>query len=66
MATVYSETEKYANDLKKIVNWKRMYGLIKEMGNQFNKRKELMDKADVIEQGLQEYSNERLRWASRC
>jgi hypothetical protein len=55
-------TRSYARDLKKSIDINRYSKLIKSLGNQLNDRKNRFDKADIIEQSLEVYSDHRLMW----
>ena len=55
-------TQEFADDLKKAVDWNRFTKLVEAMGNQCNSRKNRFDKADILEQAIQVYSNNRLEW----
>lgn len=56
------KTVEYAKDLKKSIDANRYAKLIKSLGPQLNDRKDRFDKADIIEQSLEIYSNSRLIW----
>ena len=55
-------THEYATELCKSINANHYATLIKSLGPQLNDRKDRFDKADIIEQSLEVYSNERLVW----
>lgn len=55
-------TFEYAHDLSKAIDEKRYKKLIKSLGPQLNDRKDRFDKADIIEQSIEVYSNGRLKW----
>ena len=55
-------TKQYAEDLRNSLNYSRYSKLICSLGDQLNERKNRFDKADIIEQSLEVYSNGRLKW----
>lgn len=55
-------TKEYAQDLKLSIDVNRYTKLINSLGSQLNDRKDRFDKADIIEQSLEVYSNGRLTW----
>lgn len=55
-------TKQYAEDLRNSLNYSRYSKLICSLGDQLNERKNRFDKADIIEQCLEVYSNGRLKW----
>jgi hypothetical protein len=55
-------TSIYANILKKMVNWSRFFQLVKTLGSECNSRKDRFDKADIFEQSIEVYSNNKLKW----
>ena len=55
-------TQAYAQDLKLSIDANRYTKLIVSLGPQLNDRKDRFDKADIIEQSLEVYSNDRLTW----
>ena len=56
------ETKVYAKTLNDIIDANRYSKLIASLGNQLNDRKDRFDKADIIEQSLEVYTNGRLEW----
>tara|TARA_R110000824_G_C15173796_1_gene673144 strand:+ start:51 stop:662 length:612 start_codon:yes stop_codon:yes gene_type:complete len=44
------------------VNWKRFFNLVNAMGDELNDRKDRFDKSDILEQGVQVYSDEKFEW----
>jgi len=55
-------TKQYAQDLGSSIDAARYSRLIYSLGPQLNDRKDRFDKADIIEQSLEVYSNHRLIW----
>jgi hypothetical protein len=55
-------TQAYANTLNNAIDSTRYAKLIASVGNQLNDRKDRFDKADIIEQSLEVYTNGRLQW----
>ena len=55
-------TKEYANDLSRSIDKNRYAKLIFSLGNQLNDRKDRFDKADIIEQSIEIYSKNRLKW----
>lgn len=55
-------TQTYALDLGSVIDANRYTRLIVSLGSQLNDRKDRFDKADIIEQSLEVYSNSRLTW----
>ena len=55
-------TKQYAEDLRNSLNYSRYSKLICSLGDQLNERKNRFDKADIIEQSLEVYTNGRLKW----
>ena len=58
-------TEMYATDLRGVINSKIYTSLVCDLGPQLNSRKDLMDKADIIEQTVEIASNYRLEWVDQ-
>ena len=56
------KTSEYATELNKCIDANRYSKLIVSLGPQLNDRKDRFDKADIIEQSLEVYSNNRLHW----
>jgi hypothetical protein len=56
------QTVEYAHILQTIIDANRYSKLIASVGNQLNDRKDRFDKADIIEQSLEVYTNGRLQW----
>lgn len=56
------KTKDYAKSLSTAINANRYSKLIASVGNQLNDRKDRFDKADIIEQSLEVYTNGRLKW----
>ena len=56
------DTKTYAHDLNQSIDSNRYTKLIVSLGPQLNDRKDRFDKADIIEQCLEVYSNSRLTW----
>lgn len=56
------ETKVYAKTLNDSIDANRYSKLIASLGNQLNDRKDRFDKADIIEQSLEVYTNGRLEW----
>lgn len=55
-------TRDYAHELREAIDIRRYAKLIASLGPQLNDRKDRFDKADIIEQSIEIYSNYRLRW----
>ena len=55
------ETKVYAQTLHNIIDATRYARLIASLGNQLNDRKDRFDKADIIEQSLEVYTEGRLK-----
>ena len=55
-------TQKYANDLRNVIDFNRYIKLIASMDKQLNGRKDRFDRSDIIEQSIEIYSNGRLKW----
>lgn len=55
-------TQKYANDLRNSIDFKRYVGLVASLGHALDKPKDRFDKSDIIEQSIEVYSNGRLKW----
>lgn len=55
-------TKEYAIQLQSAIDANRYTKLIVSLGPQLNDRKDRFDKADIIEQSLEVYSNNRLIW----
>lgn len=55
-------TTEYAKDLNSSIDVNRYTKLVLSLGNQLNDRKDRFDKADIIEQSIEVYSNDRLMW----
>ena len=55
-------TTEYAKDLNSSIDANRYTKLVLSLGNQLNDRKDRFDKADIIEQSIEVYSNDRLMW----
>lgn len=55
-------TTQYALDLRSVIDRNRYATLIDKLGNQLNSRKDRFDKSDIIEQSIEIYSNQRLKW----
>ena len=56
------DTTEYAKDLNSVIDADRYTKLVLSLGNQLNDRKDRFDKADIIEQSIEVYSNDRLMW----
>lgn len=56
------DTTEYAKDLNASIDANRYTKLVLSLGNQLNDRKDRFDKADIIEQSIEVYSNDRLMW----
>lgn len=52
-------TTEYAKDLNSSIDANRYTKLVLSLGNQLNNRKDRFDKADIIEQSIEVYSNDR-------
>jgi len=55
-------TNNYALELSNVIDTTRYTKLVRSLGSQLNDRKDRFDKADIIEQSLEVYSNGRLKW----
>ena len=51
-----------ASRYREIVDWKRWFHLVFQLGDQCNGRKDRFDKADIFEQAIEIYSDGKLRW----
>lgn len=47
---------------KNIIDWKRWFLIVHQLGDQCNGRKDRFDKADILEQAIEICSNEKLTW----
>lgn len=56
------KTEEYAIRLKSFIDFQSYEMLVKSIGESLNSHKDRFDKADLIEQGIEEYSRGRLKW----
>ena len=56
--TTASVAERYKN----IIDWKRWFQIVHQLGDQCNGRKDRFDKADILEQAIEICSNEKLTW----
>ena len=56
------DTTEYAKELNSAIDADRYTKLVLSLGNQLNDRKDRFDKADIIEQSIEVYSNDRLMW----
>ena len=56
------DTRTYANDLRSAINFKDYSSLVFNLGTQLNDRKDRFDKSDIIEQSIEVYSNNRLKY----
>jgi len=55
-------TQTYAKALSEVIQSNRYAKLIASVGDQLNDRKDRFDKADIIEQSLEVYTQGRLQW----
>jgi hypothetical protein len=55
-------TELVAELYRNIIDWKRWFTIVHQLGDQCNGRKDRFDKADILEQAIEVCSNERLTW----
>jgi hypothetical protein len=55
-------TEEYAIRLKSFLDFQSYEMLVTSIGESLNNHKDRFDKADLIEQGIEEYSRGRLKW----
>lgn len=62
MATLMHTTATIAARYKQIIDWKRWFMVVHQLGDQCNGRKDRFDKADILEQAIEICSNEKLRW----
>jgi hypothetical protein len=62
MATIMHNTASIAARYKQIIDWKRWFSVVNQLGDQCNGRKDRFDKADILEQAIEICSNEKLRW----
>ena len=51
-----------ANRYAKIIDWKRWFQIVHQLGNQCNGRKDRFDKADILEQAIEVCSGGKLKW----
>jgi len=51
-----------ANRYAKIIDWKRWFQIVHQLGNQCNGRKDRFDKADILEQAIEVCSGGKLTW----
>lgn len=58
MTTTSSIAQRY----KKIIDWKRWFQIVHQLGDQCNGRKDRFDKADILEQAIEICSNGKLTW----
>lgn len=58
MTTTSSIAQRY----KKIIDWKRWFQVVHQLGDQCNGRKDRFDKADILEQAIEICSNGKLTW----
>lgn len=55
-------TKEYANDLRSAINFKDYSSLVFNLGTQLNSPKDRFDKSDIIEQSIEVYSDNRLKY----
>ena len=55
-------TKWYAKNLRDDLDFQRYAKLIQGLGRSLNERKNRFDKADIIEQSIETYSNGKLKW----
>ena len=58
-------TQKYANDLRKVIDFNRYVRLVASLGGLLDSPKDRFDKSDIIEQCIDVYSNSRLKWINQ-
>lgn len=56
------KTIDYAKDLRAAINFKDYSSLVFNLGTQLNDRKDRFDKSDIIEQSIEVYSDDRLKY----
>ena len=56
------KTVDYAKDLREAINFKDYSSLVFNLGTQLNDRKDRFDKSDIIEQSIEVYSDDRLKY----
>lgn len=56
------KTTDYANDLRSAINFRDYSNLVFNLGTQLNDRKDRFDKSDIIEQSIEVYSDDRLKY----
>jgi hypothetical protein len=61
-SSILHTTITIAERYKSIIDWKRFFTVVKQLGDQCNGRKDRFDKADIFEQAIEVCSNGKLKW----